>query len=249
MGLFMENILVKDGSVTEITINRPEKHNALDGETLMQLSYALKKAQLDKNCKSIIISGAGKSFSSGADINYLANIKSEASASAAFELFYTTYKSIWDSEKPVIAAISGYCLGGGNELAISCDFRFASKDSIFAQPEVKLGLIPGGGATYKLRVITGLQNARKMIFTGESIDSEKALSIGLVDYLVEGDPLTAAREFAEGISSEAQSYAKRAINASMSFDYMHEKELFIKSLLSQRTKELMAKFLASKRSK
>ncbi len=245
--LQVRNILVKSGPITEITINRPEKHNALDGETLSQLSSAIKKASTDKSCKSIIISGVGgKSFSSGADIRYLYNIKNETEAATAYELFYSTYKQIWDSPKPVIAAINGYCLGGGNELAMSCDFRFASKGSTFAQPEVKLGLVPGGGATYRLKLLTGLQSARKIILTGETIDSKKALSIGLIDFIVNGNAITSASKFAKSIDSEAQSYAKRAINSSINFYYEHEKEMFIKSLLSPKTKELLAKFLNPK---
>ncbi|MCL4371843.1 enoyl-CoA hydratase/isomerase family protein [Candidatus Marsarchaeota archaeon] len=244
----MANIIVKGSEITQIIINRPEKHNALDYETLQSLSKSISLASSNDKCKAIIISGAGgRAFSAGADVSYLYSISSKKEAIEAFEAFYSAYKCIWDSPKPTIAAISGYCLGGGNELAISCDFRIATRESVFSQPEVKLGIIPGGGATYRLPILIGLQNARRMILQGENFTAEAVLAMGLVDAIAEKDAVAYAKEFALELAKNPISRAKVAINSAIKLDYENEKRLFIKSVLDKEAKSAMAAFLNHKK--
>ena len=244
----MAKIIVKKGLFTEISINRPEKHNALDAETLGQLSSAIIEASSDKMCKAIIISGAGgKAFSAGADITYLSEISNASDAENAFDTFYSTYKCIWDSSKPVIAAINGYCLGGGNELAMACDFRIATPESTFGQPEVKLGIVPGGGATYKLATLVGLQKARELIFTGNTINAKDALSLGLIDSIISNESLIEEAQklcnSTASASGKAIGSAKRAINYGIGYDQSEEKKSFIECFISGDAKEGISAFI------
>jgi enoyl-CoA hydratase len=250
----MGKIIVNKGLYTEITINRPEKHNALDSETLELLSSAVIEASSDEACRSIIISGAGgKAFCSGADVNYLSEISDVRDAEYAFELFYSTYECIWASGKPIIAAISGHCLGGGNELAMVCDFRIATPESTFGQPEVKLGIIPGGGATYRLATLVGLQKARELIFTGKTISAKEALDIGLIDSITNGDSLMAEAEklCSTMVSASGKSigYAKRAVNHGIGYDPVEEKKSFIDCFISGDAKEGISAFLGHRKPK
>lgn len=236
------------GIITKIELNRPEKHNAINPDMLNALSSAINKASENIETKAVIITGAGsKAFSAGADLEYLYSLKDETLAKEAFDLFYNSYKAVWECKKPVIAAINGYCLGGGNELAIACDFRVASEDSTFGQPEVKLGIIPGGGATYRLGLIIGMQNARRMILTGENLDAHKAFEMGLADNITKGNAIEYAMEFAEKLCLESSGYAKRAINFAVKPDYLEEKRMFVKSLLSPAARESILKFIKRER--
>jgi len=244
----MAKIIIKKGLLTLISINRPEKHNALDSETLGLFSSAIIEASSDKMCKAIIISGAGgKAFSAGADVNYLSEISSARDAEDAFDTFYSTYKCIWDSPKPVIAAINGYCLGGGNELAMACDFRIATPESTFGQPEVKLGIVPGGGATYRLATLVGLQKAREIIFTGNTINAKEALSLGLIDSIISSEHLIEEAEklcnAMASASGKALSSAKRAINYGIGYDQSEEKKSFIECFISGDAKEGVSAFI------
>jgi enoyl-CoA hydratase len=244
----MAKIMVKKGRLTEISINRPEKHNALDSETLGLLSSAVIEASSDKTCSAIIISGSGgKAFSAGADLNYLSEISSARDAEDAFDTFYSAYKCIWDSPKPVIATINGYCLGGGNELAMACDFRIATPNSTFGQPEVRLGIVPGGGATYRLATLVGLQKARELIFTGKTINAEEALNIGLIDSITSSESLIKeAEKLCDAISSASAksiSSAKRAINYGIGYDQSEEKRSFVECFVSGDAKEGISAFI------
>ena len=139
----MAKVLFEQDVVSKITINRPEKYNALDAETAMLITKYVKKASSDSRCRCIIITGSGeKSFSAGADVSHIAKLKTKQEAGEFFDILYKMHKEITESPKVVIAVINGYCLGGGNELAMACDLRIASTDSIFGQPEARLGIIP-----------------------------------------------------------------------------------------------------------
>ncbi|MCL4404931.1 enoyl-CoA hydratase/isomerase family protein [Candidatus Marsarchaeota archaeon] len=247
----MSNVTIKSGAVCEISINRPEKRNALDRDTLIELQSSISSSSSDDACKAIIITGAGgKAFSAGADIKYMSSITSMDYAEEMFELFLGVTNAITKSGKVIVAAIDGYCFGGGCEIAAACDFRFASENSKFAQPEVKLGIIPGGGATYRLEHIIGLQNARRMILTGETISSEEAKSIGLIDEITSSTAIEYARNFLKNIidssNPKALAYAKSAINYGLNYDYSMEKRLFAESLMGEEAKSLMLKFLNKK---
>ena len=243
----VSKVVVKGGDITEITINRPEKHNAMDMETLKGLEKAIRSASAKKECRAIVIDGeGGKAFSAGGDINMLFEAD-EKKAGEIFDAFLGVISAIRESEKIVIAAITGYCFGGGCEIACACDFRFASIDAKFAQPEVRIGVTPGGGATYNLGRIIGLQKARMMIFTGGQIDAKTALSFGLVDRIVNRGIMEYIRRFiSETGDAEVVGFAKMGINRAIRDKSSVEREFFVRSLVSKRAKTAMAAFLGRK---
>jgi enoyl-CoA hydratase len=245
MGSSMAVVEYVEGEISTIQINRPEKHNALDRQTLLSLQEKINLADSNKACKAVVISGAGgKAFSAGADLNYLLGAESSTEAEEIFDLFYRVTNSIWSSEKIFVAAISGYCMGGGNELAIACDFRIASPDSIFSQPEVKFGIPPGGGATYRLEKIIGLQRARDMILTARTVSADEALRIGLIDR-ISHDAVSESINFCKSAVQNAPgiSYAKRSINGSIKLDQSSERSNFVKALLSEEAKSKISGFV------
>ncbi|MDQ3798472.1 MAG: enoyl-CoA hydratase/isomerase family protein [Acidobacteriota bacterium] len=178
-----ETILVeKRESVAVITINRPEKLNALGIKVHEEGVAALDELRKDETVRVVVITGAGeKSFIAGADISEFAG----QTPASQRNLFYerTLFNSIDTFPKPVIAMINGFCLGGGCELALACDIRVCSENARFAQPEINLGIMPGGGGTQRLTRLIGEGRAMEMILTGDMIDAEKALQFGLVNHV------------------------------------------------------------------
>ena len=207
------------GAVSLLTINRPDKRNALNGALRCALLGALDAATRDTGVRAIVLTGAGdKAFVAGADIGEFEG------RSPVDQYRVMKQPSIFDaverSSKPVIAAINGFCLGGGMELALACDIRIASSGARFGQPEVNLGIIPGGGGTQRLPRIVGLGAASRMILTGDLIDAAEALRLRLVEEVVAPDALIArAMAIAEVIASKspvAVSAAKEATRAALS---------------------------------
>ena len=207
------------GAVSLLTINRPDKRNALNGALRCALLGALDAAARDTGVRAIVLTGAGdKAFVAGADIGEFEG------RSPVDQYRVMKQPSIFDaverSSKPVIAAINGFCLGGGMELALACDIRIASSSAKFGQPEVNLGIIPGGGGTQRLPRIIGLGAASRMILTGDLIDAAEALRLRLVEEVVAPDALIArAMAIAEVIASKspvAVSAAKEATRAALS---------------------------------
>lgn len=248
IGRLMDNVLFIKGKISRITINRPERHNSLDAKTLGELTACVGKASADKSCRSIIITGAGgKAFSAGADIGYISGISSKAAAEKFFGMFYAMRNSILKSPKLVVAAINGYCLGGGNELAMACDIRIASEDATFGQPEVKLGIVPGGGATYALGQITGVSMARELILTGRSFDAKEALRIGLVSRVLKKEALDSEAiricKEADSCGPDAIALAKDAINKAYEIDCKNEEEAFVKAVMGKEGREGIKAFL------
>ena len=184
-----ETILIeRRGRVALITINRPDKLNALNIKTRQETAEALDELRTDDEIRVVVITGAGeKAFVAGADINEFAG------RSAIQHRTVMKAKSIFtaaeDFPKPIIAMINGFCLGGGCELALSCDIRIASDKSRFGQPEINLGIIPGGGGTQRLTRLVGEGKAMQMILTGEMIDAQEAYRIGLVNDVYPADQL------------------------------------------------------------
>ena len=178
-----------------LTLARPEVMNALNRQFFTDLNLLLD--ELEKEPLTLIITGSGKGFSAGADISEMVDM----SASEALELSrvgQASFQRIEEYKKPVIAAVNGYALGGGCELCLACDIRIASREAKFGQPEVKLGLIPGYGATHKLAQHVGLANAIYLLTTAISINAEEALRMGLVQEVTEpGALLDRARELAD----------------------------------------------------
>src|SRR5947209_2179939 len=174
--------------IAVIKINRPEALNALNTDVILELSRTLDIIGVDDGIKAVIITGVGeRSFCAGADISYMVNITpimAEKYASAAQDVL----NKIEKLEKPVIAAINGFALGGGCELAMVCDIRIASSNAKLGQPEVTIGIPPGWGGTQRLTRIVGPAKAKEMIFTGKMISADEAASIGLVNKVVSLGP-------------------------------------------------------------
>jgi len=205
--------------VMYLTINRETKRNALNKDTLKELNHALTAGLQNIEVKGVIITGAGeKAFVAGADIREFSALDEEGGYDLAREGRIKVFDLVYYAEKPVIAAINGFALGGGLELAMACHIRIASHTARLGLPEVSLGLIPGYGGTQRLTQLVGRANAMEMILTGDMINAEKALQIGLVNHVVPADEVIAkAEELMEQIiqrSPKAVAAAIRAINAS-----------------------------------
>lgn len=183
-----ENALYEtEGPLALITINRPERHNAISLATLDDLHAAIAEAAGDEAVRAIAITGAGESaFASGSDLE---EVEHRDLALALTPLVQGVAERLERTPKATIAAINGYCMGGGLEVALGCDLRIATPASKFATPEGRIGIIPGGGATQRLPRLVGRAWAMEMLLMGEVIGAERALEIGLVTRLVEADDL------------------------------------------------------------
>lgn len=200
--------------VAFVTIRRPEVRNALDLQTVTELHAVLAEINASPETGAVILTGAGEQvFVSGADIR---DIRARNKMDALKGINSRLFKAVEDCEKPVIAAVNGYALGGGFELALACDIRICSENARFGLPEVSLGIIPGAGGLYRLTRITGLGIAKELILTGNTIDAQRALQLGLVSRVVPLQQLIpAAQEIAEKILSRgplAVRLAKRSLN-------------------------------------
>ena len=251
-----DSVLLREdvGRVAILTINRPDKFNALNQEVQSEVLAALEAIGADDGVGAIVITGAGeKAFVAGADIG-------EFEGRSAFDQreamrFPRLYDVMSTFPKPVIAMINGFCLGGGCELAMSCDIRIASTAASFGQPEIKLGLIPGGGGTQRLPRLVGLGNAMRLILTGDMIDAAEARKIGLVDQVVEPEELrNKALEMAEKIASFSPltiKVAKEALRASerlaIEEGILYERDLFCLCFSSEDKKEGVAAFLEKRK--
>ena len=210
---FANIVYEKRGATAWLTVNRPERLNALDAATVDEIREAMLDARDDRDVKGIIVTGAGKSFVAGADINHLVSL--DALAAEASTASGQAVTSLIESlGKPVIAAVNGYALGGGCELAMACTLRIASPHAKFGQPEVKLGVIPGYGGTQRLPRLVGKGRALQMILTGEVIDAQEALRIGLVNEVVPAESLLArAQAIADAIAVNAPIATRLAMEA------------------------------------
>lgn len=186
----METILVNvEGHVATITINRPKALNALSTQVLTELDQALDEVAANKDVYALVITGAGeKAFVAGADIAEMKD-KDVKEAATYGEFGNAVFRKIETFRCPVIAAINGFALGGGCELAMSCDIRVASENAVFGQPEVGLGITPGFGGTQRLARLVGAGIAKEMIFTARNIKADRAYAIGLVNSVVAAEEL------------------------------------------------------------
>ncbi|MBX7138713.1 MAG: enoyl-CoA hydratase/isomerase family protein [Oligoflexia bacterium] len=210
----MEEEVVKiaaQGAVTELVINRPQTLNALNADVLNSIILAFEKLAEDPSIRVVLITGAGeKAFVAGADIAGMADLGPRAIADYV-ELGQRCMRTIENFDSPVIAAVNGYALGGGLELALACDLIFASRKAKLGQPEVNLGIIPGFGGTQRLVQRCGIGTARRLCFSGELIDAEEGKSIGLVDKLCEPEMLLEdVRKYAALIASKAPLAVRKA---------------------------------------
>ncbi|MDY0212528.1 MAG: enoyl-CoA hydratase-related protein [Desulfuromonadaceae bacterium] len=217
------NILIEyRDQVACVTINRPDALNALNQATVAELTSTLRTLGASSEAKVIILTGQGeKAFCAGGDITFMRNLGPAGAREVALtadELFRT----IEESPRVVIAAINGYALGGGCELAMACDLRVAAEGAQLGQPEINLGIIPGWGGTQRLPRLIGISRAKKLIFTGERISAQQALELGLIDQVVPAaDLLEAAHALAQTIAAKPQTairMIKQAINQGVQMD-------------------------------
>ena len=235
--LLVEDLLVEGcspsgGVIAVWTLNRPEKLNALNRKSHIAIKEQCARVEADDSVRAVVIRGAppppapeGKrpkpaAFAAGADISEFAGKDSDD----VREFFGdNAWEAIWDLSKPTIAMVDGFALGGGTELALACDLRVASSRAIFGQPEINLGLIPGGGGTQRLCRLLGYGKAMEMTLTGEMVGAAEALDIGLVNKVVEFEELeSAAMALAENIARKSPytvKVAKRAVRSALDLPF------------------------------
>jgi enoyl-CoA hydratase len=204
----------RDGAVAVVTIDREEALNALDVATLTELGNRLREIADDASVRAVVLTGAGeKAFAAGADIKYMSGLDPEQ-AKAWGALGHEATGLLESMPKPAIAAINGFALGGGCELALACDLRYASSRAKLGQPEINLAIVPGWGGTQRLARVAGIAFARDLIYSGRTVDAEEALRAGLVNGIA--DPvLDTAVEVAHSLASKsavAMAAAKRLVN-------------------------------------
>jgi len=234
--------------VALVRLNRPKQLNALNGPTMDALCEALEKLDRDDAVRVIVVTGSERAFAAGADIG-------EMAAASPMDMLRTNRIAQWDRvrkvSKPVIAAVAGWCLGGGCELAMALDLIVAAEGARFGQPEIKIGVIPGAGGTQRLPRAIGKSKAMEMILTGEPITAAEAERIGLVsrvvpDELLVEDALSLAAEIAKR-APLALRLAKESVNAayemSLTDGLAHERRLFYLLFASDDQKEGMAAFI------
>ncbi|GCD08658.1 short-chain-enoyl-CoA hydratase [Clostridium tagluense] len=240
----------KEDKVAVITISRPKALNALNTETLKELELAIDEIANDDQIYAVIITGAGKAFVAGADISEMKDL--DAMGGRKFgNLGNSVFRKLETLEKPVIAAVNGFALGGGCELSMACDIRIASSKAKFGQPEAGLGITPGFGGTQRLARLVGTGMAKQLLFTAEIINAEEALRIGLVNKVVEPENLIEeAKLLAKKIVSNAPiavKLCKTAINRGMQMDIdtalIYEAEIFGACFATEDQKSGMTAFL------
>jgi enoyl-CoA hydratase len=197
-------IYEKSNGVATITLNRPDALNAFSKEVVEEILHAIEDVRADETIRVVVLTGAGeKAFSAGADIKAMAGM----TALKARELSLMGEKlctSLENLEKPVVAAINGYALGGGLEVAMSCDLRIASENAKMGQTEINIGLIPGWGGTQRLTRLVGMTKAKEMVYTGKILDAKTAEQIGLLNMVVPADKFKeTVRQFAQDLASKA----------------------------------------------
>jgi len=244
-----ENILVETrGHVGLITLNRPKALNALSSPLMAELTEALDAFEADNNIRAMVLTGSEKAFAAGADIK---EMQDKTWSEAYMEDFITAgWERLTRCRKPVIAAVAGFALGGGCEVAMMCDFIIAADSAKFGQPEVNLGIPPGAGGTQRLTRFVGKSKAMEMCLTGRFMDAEEAERAGLVSRVVPADDLIAdAVKTAEAIASKSMAAnmiikesVNRAYETTLSEGVRFERRMFHSCFGSQHQKEGMAAF-------
>ena len=246
-------ILEKKNGIGIITLNRPENLNVFNPSMIKELTKALDRLEKDRKTKVIVITGKDKAFSAGGDIRTLIKLNKNTAKRFTTKIQNICFK-IENMPKPVIAAVNGYAVGAGNEVVMACDLIVASKDAKFGQPEVKIGIMPGAGATQRLPLIVGRRKAKELIFTGEMIDAEEAKRIGLVNIVTEPEKLmegtiNLVNKIMEN-SLNAIKHGKILINKSIDLSgYKEEVKYFSKLFGTHDQKEGMKAFLEKRKAK
>jgi len=213
----------KEKGIVKLTINRPEIRNALNAATRQEIRNTIEEVEKDEDVRVVIITGAGeKAFISGADITAFKDATPIMIEESASTLGQQLFSDIENLQVPIIAMINGFCLGGGQELAMCCDIRIASENARFGQPEINVGILPGAGGTQRLPRLVGWGKAKELIYTGRIIDATEAERIGLVDKVVPQERLEEeVQQLAETIASKSPliiQLIKKAINRGMYTD-------------------------------
>ncbi len=251
--LVSQNILVsREGNVATVQLNRPKVLNALSSELMVELVNALEELDRDQSVHVIILTGGESVFAAGADLREMAE-------ATPVELVLGRRFELWDRirkiAKPIVAAVSGYCLGGGNELAMNCDIIIASETASFGQPEVNVGIMPGAGGTQRLTRAVGKYKAMEMILTGKSISSEEACRAGLVNRVVPVESLMLeAKKVANEIASKptisvraAKEAILRAQDTTLEVGLEFERRAFYMLFATEDGKEGMKAFLEKRK--
>jgi len=250
-----KNLLFRqEGNIGILSFNRPKALNALDTSVLQELDQAINEIEKNDDIYVLIITGEGKAFVAGADISEMKD-KTAEEGRIFGDLGSRVFRKIELMEKPVIAAVNGFALGGGCELAMSCDIRIAGEKAKFGQPEVSLGITPGFAGTQRLPRLVGTAKAKELIFTGNMIKAVEAEKIGLVNNVVPQEELMdEALKMAKKIASNGQiavKYSKAAINRGISCDIDTaneiEKDLFGLCFATEDQKEGMAAFIEKRK--
>ena len=251
----MENVLIeKSGKIGIVTVNRPKQMNSMNSLTRSELAEAFNLLENDKDIAVILLTGSeGKAFIAGADIKEFLNQTIETEKQLEEDWIVTTIIS--NLKKPVVAVIDGFCLGGGLELAMSCDLRIASDRSKLGQPEINIGIIPGAGGTQRLTRLIGEGRAMEMILTGRMITAEEALSYGIINFVYDPDDLMdEAMQIANTIgekSKYAVERAKKSVKAVSEINLKDglklEREMFIECLNSEDGKEGITAFIEKRK--
>ncbi len=244
----------KKGKVILFKLNRPDQLNALNTMLIDELGNGLKVAEKDENVSAIIITGNEKAFAAGADIK---EMKDKTFASAYMENFISRWEAITLCRKPIIAAVAGYALGGGCELAMMCDFILAAESAKFGQPEIKLGIIPGAGGTQRLSRFIGKSKAMEMVLTGRMMDADEAERSGLVSRVIKDEDLISeAFKTAENIANLslpslflAKESVNYAYNSSLSQGIEYERKLFHSTFSLNDQNEGMEAFIEKRKPK
>ena len=200
---FQTLLFAKEDGIATITLNRPKTYNAINDELIGELNLAMDAISADAEIRAVVITGGPRVFAAGADIQAMSTMGT-IEAERFLENCKTAFDKLSQLDRPVIAVIGGLALGGGCELAMACDIRIASEGSLLGQPEINLGIIPGGGGTQRLSRIVGSGWARYLVMTGNNIDADMALRIGLVNAVVPREQLMEeARKLAAGLAAKA----------------------------------------------
>jgi enoyl-CoA hydratase len=251
--LSYQNILItKEGPIGIAQLNRPKVLNALNSETMIELLKAFEELDKDQSVNVIILTGGPNVFAAGADLKEMAQ-------ATPVDLVLGRRFELWDRirkiSKPIIAAVSGYCLGGGNELVMSCDIIIASETATFGQPEVNVGIMPGAGGTQRLTRAVGKYRSMEMILTGRSISAEEAFRIGLVNKIVPVESLMdEAKKIAREIASKppisvraAKEAIVRAQDTTLEVGLEFERRAFYLLFATEDGKEGMKAFLEKRK--
>lgn len=248
---FQNILVIKEGPIGIVCLNRSRVLNALSSELMVELVNALEQLDKDESVRVIVLTGGEKAFASGADVREIAEATPVNLILGSFVLWDRVRKIA----KPTIAAVSGYCLGGGNELAMNCDIIIASETAMFGQPEVNVGIMPGAGGTQRLTRTVGKHKAMEMILTGNSISAKEAHRIGLVNRVVPAEVLMdETKKIANEIAAKpplairsAKEAILRAQDMTLEAGLEFERKAFYALFATEDSKEGMRAFLEKRK--